>query len=396
MQLEKFPKNVIRYAVVLFLVGYFRGVLKISFYQVSTKWGPELTPFQSHVVKVISYVFPLLLVYVSGILADKYGRRLVWSASLFVYGGGMVGLGALYLEPSHPLAMFASFESLCAATVLFSFPSALAISSVAWLFDHEGKKGLKNAHGLLYILSALPILAGIIIQLEGSLNTGTNLMLTGVIALVAGGLVVTFPENYGSQSSWKETNKTVVNQFISKRVLQLIVAYSIFMGFPLAVSGSAMVHFMSMTSDFTPELFTPSYIIFIAVSLCVGILILLMKRIDYKKLIVYPMVIIIIFYFLLPFPPTILWFFILDGVYLFGLFLIQIGIILLVNDSITENRATALAVMTLLMAIPTLLTFFWNMVLDTIEWEMACVIAGALAIISLVYLNQAVKIHEEQ
>ncbi|MBU7027570.1 MAG: hypothetical protein HXS48_11605 [Theionarchaea archaeon] len=321
---------------------------------------------------------------------------MVWSVSLFVYGGCMVGLGILSPEPSHPLAVFASFESLLAATVLFSFPSAFAISSVAWLFDYEGKKGLKNAHGLLHILSALPVLAGIIITLESSLSTGTNLILTGVIALAAGGLVVTFPENYGSQSSWKEINKTVVNQFISKKVLQLIVAYSIFMGFPFAVSGSALIHFMSMISDFTPETFTPYYIIFIAVSLCVGILILLMKRINYRKLIVYPMIIVILFYFLLPILPTLLWFFILDGGYLFGSFLIQIGIILLVNESITENRATALAVITLLMAIPTLLTFFWNMVLDTIEWEMACVIAGALAIISLVYLNRAVKTHEEQ
>lgn len=396
MQLEKFPKNVIRYAVILFLVGYFRRVLKISFYEVSTKWGPELTPFQSHVVKITSFVFPFLLVYMSGILADKYGRRLVWAVSLFLYGGCMVGLGVLAPVPSHPLATFASFESLLAATVLYSFPSAFAISSVAWLFDHEGKKGLKNAHGILHILSALPILAGMIITLESSLNTGTNLMLTGVIALAAGGLVVTFPENYGSQSSWKEINKTVVNQFISKKVLQLIVAYSIFMGFPLAVFGSAMIHFMLMTSDFKPELFTLYYIIFIAVSLCAGILIVLMKRINYRKLIVYPMIIVILFYFLLPFPPTILWYFILDGGYLFVSYLIQIGIVLLVNDSITENRATALAVMTLLMAIPTLLTFFWNMVLTTIEWEMACVIAGALALISLVYLNQAVEIHEEQ
>lgn len=364
----------------------------------STTWGPELTPFQSHVIKITSFVFPLLLVYVSGVLADKYGRRLVWAVSLFVYGGGTVGLGALTSVPSHPLATFTSYESALAATVLFSFPSAFAISSVAWLFDHDGWKGLKNAHGLLHILSALLILTGMIITVGSSLDTRSRLMLTGVIALAAGGLVVTFPENYGSRSSWKEINKTVVNQFISKRVLQLIVVYSIFMGFPLMVSRSALIHFIMMISGppaVMEDMFAIMYITFIVVSVCAGILMLLMKKIDYKKLIVYPMIFVIIFYFLLPFPSTMLQFFILRSGEDFVSFLIRVGILILVNESIAENRATALAFMTLLMAIPTLFTFFWDMVLNALEWEMACVIAGALAIISLVYLNQAVETYKK-
>jgi MFS family permease len=401
MQSERFPKNVIRYTVIAFLVGYFNRELGISFYQMSTR-ASELTSFQSHIVTVIGVCIPLLLVYVSGILADTYGRRLIWAVSLFLYGGGMVVLGASVPVTSTPVAPFTSFASILASAILYSFPPALTILSLAWLFDHEGRNGLKNAHGLLHILSALAILVGMSITMESFLNFRTKLILTGVIALAAGCLAVTFPENYGSRSSWKETNKTVVNQFISRRVLHLVVLYSIFMGFPVAVSDSALIHFINATvmSDISTasslqEFFTASYIIFMVVSFCAGILLLFMKKIDYRKLIVYPMILVVIFYFLLPIVPEVQLYFILDGARLFGSFLIGIGIIILVNDSITENRATALAVLTLLMTIPTMLTIFWNVVLSAVAWEMACVIAGALAVISLVYLNQAARISEK-
>ena len=402
MQSGKFSANIIRYIVVIFFVGYFRRELNISFYGMSlAEQITELTSFQTYVLKTTGLVLPLLIVFVGGICADKYGRKVTWAASLFLYGGGVLSLGAFNLsDPAPPYFVpFTSFGSALAAAVLYSIPPAFIVSSLAWIFDYEGKDGIKNARGVLHILSALSILVAMIMLYPGGfLNERIQFMLSGVIALVAGRFVMTFPENYGNRSTFvREIVRTGVNQFISRRVLQALVIYSIVIGFSLQVYSLSFSHFLEVQGS--PETFISvslySNYIFAAGSLLAGIFILLMKKVDYKKLIIYPLALTVVLYILLSLPPTTLQFLMVRGGFSALYLLIGTGIVILANDSISENRATTLSILTMLMAIPTFLEPFWDTILTILAWEMACVIAGAVAFLSAVYLYEAVKHHEQ-
>lgn len=121
-----------------------------------------------------------------------------------------------------------------------------------------------------------------------------------------------------------------------------------------------------------------------------------MRRTDYRKLIIYPVAFLGGCYVLLPFAPTESLFFILKGgASLFSL-ITWAGIVILINDSIYENRATTLSLMMLLMGISAILEPFLHTLITEFEWVTLSLISGVLGVVAVLFLVWAVRIHERQ
>lgn len=240
---QRFPKNVTKYVVVLTIAKIIgEGVIYPQSGGFMVLEGLTLDYYMEGKVMAVSYFIGFLLLYCGGILADKYGRRLTWAASLFLVGGGMLWIA---LAPTYVTALLAA--------VLLGISSAFRCSSVAWLFDHEGKEGLKAAYGLIHIISVLLLVIGMGITMMGGFYR-IAMVLASFAAFVAGGWVITFAENYGNRlSSLVVIAKTGVRQFKSRRVLQLIVLYSLFVRPASWVSGFTLFTYIEKFQVFSPE-----------------------------------------------------------------------------------------------------------------------------------------------
>lgn len=383
---KKFPSNVIKYAVILVIAGHFGKELQMINYGSSVLVKvPELTASQTDIVTAVSFVLPLVLVYFGGIFADKYGRRLAWAILLVLYGVGMLWLNTTSLKIS-------TFGFSIIVTILISGACALGRAPIAWLFDHEGKNGLKNAYGLYHVIIALVAFIGIGLKMGGTTPTNVNYILAGssVLIVMAGVWVMTFPENYGNRSSsWVHIAKSGVNQVLSQRVLQLLIVQGVVM-LIASYAKTVLVFTVELESqDFITDVNTYLIIKSVITAFLAGILILLMKT-DYKKLLVYPMGFIALFYALLPFVSTPVFFILESGIVLFS-FLKMVGVLLLANEVIVENRATTLSLLALFISIFAFLTPFWGPFFYEVGVELLSVVACACTVISLGLLVAAIK-----
>ena len=385
---QRIPRNVIKYVIVLAITEYIvkhlgsshEGAIMIHEGLVATL--PQIVTLMS-----IGPFLGGLFVYFGGILADKYGRRLVWAASLFLFGGSM------FL-----IAYATTYRMALVASIPWGVSAAFAWASLAWLFDHEGKEGLKTGYGLIYIASVLLMAAGMGVTMMGGFSHRIQIVLTGIVAFAAGGWVVTFPENYGNRSSsWLEIAKSGVRQVISRRALQLIILYSIMI---VPVSWSAQMSLFYFEEKFltSSEEIVQTYKIvdFIpeVAALFAGIFIVLSGKPDYKKLVIYPAVFMGGCYILLPLAPAAFLFYILEGgASLFSL-ITGVGILILVNDSILENRATTLSLVMLLRMFSVVSRYLWSLQFNSQEWEILFLISGVLGIVAVLVLIWAVKVHE--
>ncbi len=386
---QKLSTNAVRYAVVLILAGIWAREFHVpDFGSTLIHRVSEITSFQENAIKVVVFGLPLLLIVFGGILADKYGRRLTWAVYLFLYGGGLLLLH-VFMPDSTTLGPTFLGAALIGGSLIFMS------SPLAWLFDHEKKEGTKNAYGIFQLLFALFLLItmGILLNLDSS-DTRILTVAFSVLIVVMGLWVMTFPENYGNRASSRETATSGINQFISSRVLQLIVLQSIFLGL---FSVAKMVSFIGFPWEFQTPAIDLSKIIYaedIIAALSGGVFLLFMKRVDYKKLIIYPMILMAVFSFLIPLAPTRLVFFILHTVISAFSVISMVGIIILANDAIAENRATTLSLLVFLMTIAGFLSNYLESLTSGKGMEMLSLVAGACALVSLALLFVAVRVHE--
>jgi hypothetical protein len=110
------------------------------------------------------------------------------------------GAGGLLLQNLTSLPSFFTFGSTLAATILLCISTAIKSSSLVWLYDHEGKGGMKDAHGLQHLIIVVFLPVGFIIQVsEGSVLTEPIITtLSYLLIMVIGFYVLTFPDNYGN------------------------------------------------------------------------------------------------------------------------------------------------------------------------------------------------------
>ncbi len=381
---KKVPENVIKYVVILSIAGSFANRIRRPFFEEFVARGSESDFSEVGLFFAISSGLGLVFLYGGGILADKYGRRLAWAVSLLLYGGSMLWL-----------AIAASSRMTLVAAVLMGISSALVWSKIAWLFDHEGRKGLQNAYGLFYIISVPLALAGIgaAAFLSDSLDTPTLVGLAGVIILIMGLWVITFPENYGQRSSSLiEIAKSGINQFTSSRVLQLVVLQSIFIELAFWALGLWRLYLVDQF-HISIEPFTEFWIVS-GIAVFPGVFIILLKEVNYRILFIYPTGVIALFLLIIPFSPEMLVYILLSGIYVSS-FLRSAGIVIFINDIISENRATALSFLGILTGIAALVAqFLGSKILEFKEVEWSFFAAGICAVVSLVLLRSALKMHE--
>ena len=89
MEFRRFSPNVVRYAVVLVIGIYFIHHLQ---YPWSEAFVPSMSMSPSR-IDLESFVVGAALsfsVVIGGILVDKYGRRLGWTISRFLYGASIL------------------------------------------------------------------------------------------------------------------------------------------------------------------------------------------------------------------------------------------------------------------------------------------------------------------
>jgi MFS family permease len=393
MQLKKFPPNVVRYAGVLVIGTYFIHRLQYPWSAALVSRIPQ--PFIRFNLE--SFIVGAALsfsVVIGGILVDKYGRRLSWAVSRFLYGASILMWAIVYVGRGTSVEfLLPMFLDIMWALSLLA--AALKMSWVAWLFDIEGRDGMKNAYGLLYLSSFPLILAGLglgIFLEDFSDDPHVSILLAGLIMIAVGFWIFTFPENYGDrEKSLLNIAKNGITQFKTSRVLQLIVIQGILIDLPLWVKGTwkgYLVEEFNLSSD---ETFKMLWLITVAIAFLAGGFLLLVKGIDYKKLIVYPTICMAGLYLLMPLARSPQVFTILIGGVSAVALLRTAGILILMNDAISENRATVLSLVTFLIMITSIASTFWYV--SDIQWDITFLAAGAFALISLVPVAAALKIH---
>jgi hypothetical protein len=98
----------------------------------------------------------------------------------------------------------------------------------------------------------------------------------------------------------------------------------------------------------------------------------------------------------MPFIPRPEFFFILEGGFSIFYFVAATGIIILILDSITENRATVLSLVVLLISIPSLLHSYWMSLFLEIDLELLTLMEGVCIAVSVGVLYIALKIYYER
>lgn len=238
MPSKAIPSNVIKYVVILAVLGYSGRELHIPDYgmEIAVYEISKLSFSQLSLISTIGSVVGVILLVAGGILADKHGRRLTWALSLIFY---QIGLLWLLVSPSFESALFSGF--LIGSSYMF------VCSSLAWFFDFEGKEGLRKAYGLLRMILALSVTLGIanIVFFNHFLNARHELALTSIISISCACWIMTFQENFGSRSnSCVQIFKTGIRQIFSSRVLRLIVLSAIFVDFQFWISDHSFLLFL--------------------------------------------------------------------------------------------------------------------------------------------------------
>lgn len=386
------PLNVIRYVTAAALIQYFvKELLSPHYPEFVVKGTLSLSREQLGLFLTVSASLALVLMYFGGILTDKYGRRRAWAVSLFLYGGGILWM-----------AISGSFTMVLVAAGFIGISSAFKFSATAWLFDSEGKEGLRKAYGLLYIISLPLTLAGMkaVTRLGDFLDDTSVLLVAAVIILVIGWWVITFPGPYGYRhDSCRDIAKSGIHQVVSSRVLQLIVLQSIFMGFPAIVSSMWDLYFLEKFHEAAIDLFPQFRLISLVAAFCAGIFVLL-KKTNYRYFIIYPLGFTAVFFVAIPFAPTWLVYILIGGISA-GFLIEGAGLFILINDSIFEDRATALSLMGVLTGISgTVGHFLWTQLFAAWEEKFLLTfsfpLAAAFIVVSILLLFWALKMHEKE
>lgn len=388
-------KNILRYAVATALLEYFAYKVLDPFYLqfMTTDRGLGLSPLKFGFFVSFASFMMISLEYVSGIFADKYGRRLSWAVSLFLYGAGMFWLSTV---TSFAFALLTAF--LMGSSYAFASGAA-----EAWLYDHEGKEGMRKAYGTLYLVSVpLTIVGGGAAILLGYLTESVRIPIavTGLIVVLNGVFILTFPENYGGrQRAWLEIAKVGIKQFASSRILQLTVLQTFFMTLAVWINSAWWVTYVVREFNMSITGTAATFAVVSAAAAIAGLYISRMKETNYKKLIIYPTLAMALFYLLMPFAPAVLFIALLIGVISSSYFR-GTGISILENEIISEERATSLSFLNMIRG-----TFWvigpliWGVMIQIIDLKATFAMAGVLSLASLVLLFLALRMrrhHREQ
>lgn len=393
---SRYSRNILRFAVAVAVVEYFAYKVLDPFYLqfMTTDRGLGLTPFKFGLFVSCASLMMISLEYISGIFADKFGRRLSWAISLFLYGVGMFWLSTVTEFTYALLTAFFMGSS-------YAFVSG---ASEAWLYDHEGKEGMRKAYGLLYLVSIPLTIAGGVAAISLGYffdSVRIPIAVTGVIVVINGFFVLSFPENYGGQEKqWLDIAKVGIKQFLANRVLQLTVLQTFFMTLAIWINTAWWVTYIVKEFNVSIAGTAAAFAVVSAAAAIAGFYISKMKETDYRKLIIYPTIVMTASYLLMPFASVVIVFVILLVCVIAATYFRGTGITILENEIITEERATSLSFLNMIRGVFWVIgPLVWGAMIQIVDLRATFMIAGIFSLISLVLLNTALKIrrhaHEE-
>jgi len=388
----QYSRNILRFAVAVAVVEYFAYKVLDPFYLqfMTTDRGLGLTPFKFGLFVSCASLMMISLEYISGIFADKFGRRLSWAISLFLYGVGMFWLSTV---TSFVYALLTAF-------LMGSSYAFVSGASEAWLYDNEGKEGMRKAYGLLYLVSIPLTVAGGVAAISLGYffdSVRIPIAITGVIVMVNGVFVLSFPENYGGRErQWLEIAKVGIKQFLANRVLQLTVLQTFFMTLAIWINTAWWVTYIVKEFNVSIAGTAAAFAVVSAAAAIAGFYISKMKETDYRKLIIYPTIVMTACYFLMPFASVVFVFVILLVGVIASTYFRGTGITILENEIITEERATSLSFLNMIRGVFWVIgPLVWGAMIQIIDLKATFIIAGVFSLISLVLLSTALKIRRQ-
>lgn len=368
----------VRYVLAVGAVEFFAWKILDPFYLqfLTTQRGLNLSPSQFAVFVSLGSWVSMMLDYPTGAVADKLGRRSSWAIALFSHAAG-----ALWLSQARTFAQ-------CLVVPVFqgiswAFQSG---SREAWLYDHVGEEGTKRAMSLLYVASVPMIVIGVGIAtwLGAWADVRLPIAITGLILLIVAFGVLTFPENYGHRERrWLEVLKSGLTQFRRSRILQFLAVESFFMTLPVWMNSAWWLTYLVKWWDVGVLGATASFGVTACGSAAAGLVLSRTKYTKYRALLVYPALGAGIAFCLMPVAPS--------PVFLVGLVLITIaaryfrnvGVTLLRNREIVEERATALSFLgTLEGAFWAMGPLLWGALIEAVGLRISFVAAGVCSFIS--------------
>lgn len=381
----------VKWAVASALTSFFAFTLLDPYYLqfFTTDRGLNLSPTLFGLYVSFHSLIGFLLEYPSGTFSDKFGRRLSWALGLFAYGVGLLWLSqvtSFYLT-----LITAAFQGM-----YFALKSG---SSSGWLYDHVGKEGMREAYGTYYLLAVpLTIVGGIIATLLGLwVAIWVPIALVGIILIANGAFILTFTENYGSKDkTFLQIAKEGGSQFFKSPILQIIAVQSFFMTLPVWINSAwwltYLVKHYNPTVGKTALMFTISAV----GGAAVGVYLHRSEQTSYQRFILYPSLIMGVFYFMLPFFPTF-WMYVGSiTLVIVGARLRTAGLSILQNECIETERATALSFLGMIskfywMVVPPL----WGMVIELLTLKYTFLLAGGCTFLSLFLLSIALQMRED-
>ncbi len=359
----------VRYVLAVGTVEFLAWKILDPFYLqfLTTDRGLNLSPARFALFVAFGSWVSMILDYPTGAVADKLGRRATWGAAMFSHAAAMLWLSQ------------ARTFSQCLVTPVFqgiswAFQSG---SREAWLYDHAGEEGTKKAMSLLYISSVPMTIGGVLLATWLGTWAGVRLpiALTGFILLAVGAGVLTFPENYGRRERrWMEVLKSGFAQFRASRVLKLLALESFFMTLPIWVNSAWWLTYLVKQWDVGVMGTTFSFGVTACGAAAAGFVlsrVKFTKFTKYRVLLVYPAIAAGVAFCLMAVAPGPAVLVTLVLISIAARYLRNVGVTLLRNREIVEERATALSFL------GTLEGAFW--VVGPLLWGAFIEVAGVRA-----------------
>lgn len=382
--LERRQGNILRFALVMGGISYFYHALQQSTEYLEISRLPEflqgVTQIHFSMIGVLITIFIILFTIIGGALSDKYGRKLFWSVELLLYAFSVL------------LLVFPSI--IWQVTVgLGYFSSLFWASKIAWIYDHEGKEGMRRAYGFLYAMSPFFIMGGIglsavIDHFLGDVRV--QFILPCFVIVIIALWVLTFPESpEKSTESLPTILTTGIYSFFHNKIFLLLLFHRILMDAALWIARSWELNLVQAFPSVPDQPTLIFGIITIVFTGLVGSGMLFMKRTDYARFTIYPAVLMAVFLGGLLIVPTPFLF----SVLITGAFALSLvwwtGFYIVINSVITGTRATLLSLMyvtILLLEVPRIILYLLQ-----VDIHVSCGIASLLACVSVFPLYIALK-----
>ncbi|MBE3575880.1 MAG: MFS transporter [Firmicutes bacterium] len=395
-QLENGPQRparyyIVRYAIVTAVVQFFIYKVQDPFYLqfLTTNRGLALPPMQfSYFVSLASLVC-LVPDYMTGVLADRFGRRPTWAVGLLSYAVAMIWLSTV-----------STFVQAIGAAIRMGFSYAFTSGSPeAWVYDAVGQEGTRQAYGKSYLYSVpLTIAAAVVATLLGFLSSvRVPVLLSGLPFLATGFFVLTFEENRGERNrSWLFTLKAGFVQFGRSPILQLAAVQSFFMTLPVWVNTAWWVTYVVQALHLNASETALAWGVTALAGVVAGKYISGMKGVRYAYLIVYPSVVMAAAYVGMALTTSAIPFVGLVALALTGSYFRGSGFSLLQNSQITHERATALSFLNTLrsgfwFAAPPL----WGALIAHAGLKITFAVSSAACLLSLLLLLPALRLERQ-